>query len=493
MDKIHNTIAIRLVKEIHEKEATSDSTKMRGDSVKTNTNKENKSQDVKNYEQRTATKNSAVRVDSNETKFNVSKGSRDIKVEAEEVKDRTDNDLKDVVSDIKVEAAEVKDRTDNDLKDVVSDIEAEAEEVKDRTDNDLEQATNLGHRGQLIVDATVAPQNITYPTDLKVLNAARIKSEELIDKLHKKQGSKIKKVRTYRQKARQQFLAVAKKKRKSKTAVRRGIGQQLGFLHRNIKHIDRLLLAQTKKGIISFDKKDVKYLETIKKVYEQQEKMYKEKSHQVEHRIVNIHQPYVRPIVRGKDGCNVEFGSKINVSLVEGFAFIDKFSWEPFNEGLCLQESVNKYKERFGFYPKTILADQIYCNRENRQTLKTLGITLKAKPLGRPSKIENPDSAHKPKPGERNPIEGKFGQAKTKYGLNLVKAKLDNTSETWVYAIIMVVNLIKILQGYNFWLNFTLHFYNNALKYCFWLIQQLKATYKTYFVCITQNRTANIF
>ena len=47
-------------------------------------------------------------------------------------------------------------------------------------------------------------------------------------------------------------------------------------------------------------------------------------------------------------------------------------------------------------------------------------------------------------PGERNPIEGKFGQAKTAYGLNRVKARLRETSESWIACIILVLNLVKL-------------------------------------------------
>ncbi len=47
-------------------------------------------------------------------------------------------------------------------------------------------------------------------------------------------------------------------------------------------------------------------------------------------------------------------------------------------------------------------------------------------------------------PGERNPIEGKFGQAKTGYGLNRVKARLRETSESWIASIILVLNLVKL-------------------------------------------------
>jgi hypothetical protein len=46
--------------------------------------------------------------------------------------------------------------------------------------------------------------------------------------------------------------------------------------------------------------------------------------------------------------------------------------------------------------------------------------------------------------GERNPIEGKFGQAKTAYGLNRIKAQLKETSESWIAGIFMVLNLVKL-------------------------------------------------
>ena len=39
----------------------------------------------------------------------------------------------------------------------------------------------------------------------------------------------------------------------------------------------------------------------------------------------NIHQSHVRPIVRGKTNSYVEFGTKIKVSLMNGFAFLDDF------------------------------------------------------------------------------------------------------------------------------------------------------------------------
>jgi len=299
-------------------------------------------------------------------------------------------------------------------------------------------AEPVAHKGSLIVDATACPQDISYPTDLNLLNDAREKTEELIDHLCKV-SEVTKKPRTYRERARTDYLKIAQKKTKGKKEVRKGIKKQLGYLNRNIKHINVLLDSI---GSIPFNKHQYKYWLVIQTLYEQQLKMYQEKSHSVEHRIVSIHQPHVRPIVRGKANASVEFGAKINASMMNGFVFLEDCSWDAFNEGTRLMSVVESYKRRFGYYPKVVLVDKIYCNRDNRRDLKELGITLRAKPLGRPS-LSAVNSEHV-RPGERNPIEGKFGQAKTSYGMNRIKARLATTSESWIATIILVLNLVKL-------------------------------------------------
>lgn len=293
------------------------------------------------------------------------------------------------------------------------------------------------HEGRLLVDATVSPQDIAYPTDLNILNEAREKSELLIDELYDSSLHGSVKPRTYRKKARKFYLGIAQNRNKSRNAIRSGIGKQLRYLRRNIKHIHTLL---DKYPTIPLANKEYKYLLVIQETYRQQKQMFDQRSHSVEHRIVNIHQPHVRPIVRGKEKAKVEFGAKINVSLVNGFSFLDQLQWEAYNEGTMLIDSIEKYKQRHGFYPKEVLADQIYCNRNNRRCLKELGIRLMAKPLGRPSAVNREHV----RPGERNPIEGKFGQAKNKYGLGRIRARLNNTSESWIASIIMVLNLVKL-------------------------------------------------
>lgn len=293
------------------------------------------------------------------------------------------------------------------------------------------------HKGRLLIDATACPQGIAYPTDLNILNDARIKSEEIIDRLYRLEENGGAKPRTYREKARKEYLHTAQKKNKSSKAIRKSVGQQLRYLRRNFGHINTML---DKHERIPLSRKLHRYLLVIQEVYRQQSEMYENRVHSIKHRIVSIHQPHVRPIVRGKLNSKVEFGAKINVSLVDGYAYLDHLDWEAYNEGALLIESIEKHKKRTGQYPEEVLADKIYCTRENRRQLKERGIKLIAKPLGRPSAVNQEHV----RPGERNPIEGKFGQAKIAYGLNRIRAKLQNTSESWIASIILVLNLVKL-------------------------------------------------
>lgn len=298
--------------------------------------------------------------------------------------------------------------------------------------------TGPTHKGKLLLDATACPQDIRYPTDLNLLNDARAKSEELIDFLYI--GSGLDKPRTYRKTARKVYLRIAQKRSKTKKEIRKGIKRQLGFLRRNIKSIHGLLDAYK---TIPFNAHQHKSFFVLQTLYDQQAYMYKEKTRSVDHRIVSIHQPHVRPIVRGKATAKVEFGAKIQVSLMDGYAFLEDLSWDAFNEGNRLAKAVEDYKRRLGYYPEEVAADKIYCTRENRSWLKQANIRLRAKPLGRPSAVKTEHVS----PGERNPIEGKFGQAKTAYGMNRIKARLQNTSESWIATIVLVLNLVRLTRS----------------------------------------------
>jgi IS5 family transposase len=300
---------------------------------------------------------------------------------------------------------------------------------------DHDSAEGCTHKGELLMDATVASQDIAYPTDLNLLNRAREITEKIIDALHVR-GDK--KPRTYRKVARKAYLKVAQNRNPSKKAIRKGVGQQLRYVGRNLKHIDVLLDSYDH---FPLSHKKQRQLWVVHTLYEQQHQMFKAGETRIADRIVSIHEPHVRPIMRGKAWAKTEFGSKIHLSLVDGYAYLDTLCWDAFHEGNGLSAYVAKYKQRFGFYPEKVLVDKLYCTRANRKWLKEKGVKLSAKPLGRPSARAVEDHV---RPGERNPIEGKFGQAKNGYGMNRIRARLKQTSQSWIASIILVLNLVKL-------------------------------------------------
>lgn len=336
---------------------------------------------------------------------------------------------------------------------------------KDKEDDEDKDSALPSNKGKVLFDATACPQDIAYPTDLNLLSEARQISEKIIDMLFDKNLHGEVKPRTYRRRARKEYLNVAKKKKPHKKLIRKGIRKQLGYVKRNLSYIDRLLKAYGERiPLEKLGTKVYKSLMVIHRLYSQQKHMYDRKTHSVEERIVSIHQPHVRPIVRGKAKATTEFGAKINISLLNGYTFLDELCWDAFNEGSHLIEYLKSYKERMGYYPKQVLVDGIYCNRENRLFCKENHIKLSGKPLGRPAR--DASKRIKLRPGDRNPVEGKFGQAKAAYGMDRIRARLKVTSETWIAMILMVVNLVKSTRELSYGVNHCSQTFSALLNGC---------------------------
>jgi len=334
-------------------------------------------------------------------------------------------------------------------------------EKPDQDDNEPPSASGGGspdkeqaHEGKLILDATVAPQAIRYPTDLSLLNEAREFSEQLIDELYPKTDWK-KKPRTYREKARKAFLAIVKQRRPSGKVRRRGIKQQLQYLRRNLGHIECLMEHWPEGSPLPLPRWLLYRYWVIQHVYAQQWEMYQNKSRRCDDRIVSISQPYVRPIIRGKLNKPVEFGAKLSVSLTgDGVACVDHLRWDAFHEGGDLKSQVEAYRARHGHYPEAVLGDPVYGTQVNRRYLKGHGIRFAGKPLGRPKKVTeaNREELKRLKAQRREeylqriPIEGKFGQGKNGYRLNYIRAKRADTSFAWINSIFLVMNLLVLLR-----------------------------------------------
>ena len=186
-------------------------------------------------------------------------------------------------------------------------------------------------------------------------------------------------------------------------------------------------------------------LDTIRTIYAQQKYMYDHRTHSVSDRIVSMSQPFVRPIVRGKAGKPVEFGAKLDISIVDGWTRLELCSFDAYNEAGNLKEMAERFREREGHYPSRILADKIYRNRKNLSYCKEHGIRLSGPALGRPRKGETRDQAQDYRDEcERVEVERKFSLAKRKCGMGLITAKLRETAAHVIAMSILVLNLRKI-------------------------------------------------
>ncbi len=316
---------------------------------------------------------------------------------------------------------------------------------KKNKDDDNDKPGTPTNKGKLLLDATCSPADIRYPTDLSLLNEAREKIEHIIDVLYEPLKDKEKKVRTYRRNARKDYLNIAKKKNVSRKVIRKGIGKQLRYLRRDLKHIKLLI---QKGSLALLRKKEYRDLLVIHELYCQQKYMYDNNTNKIESRIVSISQPHVRPIVRGKARAKVEFGAKLSVSLVNGYSYLEDLNWEPYNESKDLIPVIERYKRAYGQYPKSVHVDKIYRTRNNILFCKENGIRIAGPPLGRPRKdIDHKKQRAVNRRSERDriPIEGKFGQGKRRFSLNRIRAKLSCTSETVIAIIFVVMNLEKRL------------------------------------------------
>lgn len=310
---------------------------------------------------------------------------------------------------------------------------------KASADKDEKSSMSNENSGTIILDATCAPQNIAFPQDINLLNESRVNLEEIIDTVCYEYNEA--KPRTYRDNARKDYLALAKRRKRTGKAIHKAIKKQLQYVKRDLRYVDEFL-AEGKE----LSAKQAARLEVIRKVYDQQKYMYDNNTHKVPDRIVSISQPYIRPIVRGKAKAPTEFGTKLDMSIDEnGMARIEKQSFDPYNESDVLRTAVERYMKRTGRYPERVLADTIYRNRDNLRYCKEHGIRLSGPALGRPKK----DPAESRKTTytdgvDRIEVERGFSLAKRNYGLGLIRTRLDITTRCSILLSIIAMNIGKL-------------------------------------------------
>ena len=146
--------------------------------------------------------------------------------------------------------------------------EHQEKEAKSRDDDDDSgnHPGTGGNSGTMIVDATCAPSNIRYPQDVSLLNEARENAEKILDALHDPADGK--KPRTYRKRARKDYLKYTRCRKHTAKMTRKAIGKQLTYLRRDLDAIDgKLPLGKT------LTTRQMERLDTIRTIYENLKKV----------------------------------------------------------------------------------------------------------------------------------------------------------------------------------------------------------------------------
>jgi hypothetical protein len=285
------------------------------------------------------------------------------------------------------------------------------------------------------------------------------------------------KPRTYRENARRDYLKVAKSKKKTARQIRKAIGKQLNYVGRDLGYV----LSYLEAGRELPDKQKER-LSTVIELYRQQNYMHANRVSRVDDRIVSLGQPWVRPIVRGKAKAKCEFGAKLDISVSNGLARIERVSFDAYNESENLIESVERYKQREGHYPERVLADKIYRNSKNISYCQSLGIQILGKPLGRPKKDVSEDDRKLLRKAERKAeidrieAERKFSHAKGSFGLGLIRTRLKETSLTSIALAILALNVAHIVRFFR-------DFFYEMLK---WMEKESESIYKQKNVAFVQ-------
>jgi hypothetical protein len=288
----------------------------------------------------------------------------------------------------------------------------------------------LEHTGILLEDATCYETDMRFPTDVKLLWECNDWIYGQIKLLSK--YNKVRRPRSKYDQQKQKYLNYQRSRKKTHKKTVRRVKSLLYLLEKQLEQITGLEAQATQAGCV-LPLRYYKRTGTIHKILGQQQEMF-ETGKSVPDRIVSIAKDYIRPIVRGKETKQVEFGPKVNMVQVDGINFIDHLSFDAFNECKRFIPSVRLCRELFG---KTThaAADAIYATNENRKYCTQNNITTSFKRKGKAGKHEQQrQKIQKILSTERaTRMEGSFGTEKQHYSLDRIKARTKPNEILWVF------------------------------------------------------------
>ena len=295
-------------------------------------------------------------------------------------------------------------------------------------------------------DATCYESEMRYPTDQKLLWECVEKGYDLMCEASLQLG--IHRPRTKFLDVEKANLAYRKQRKHTKAQTRKITRRLLDLLGKRLREMRKM--ERDHQDIKLFTDREKQTIDIITKVYRQQYNHFQSSDarESIPNRIVSVSKPYVRPIVRGKEAKNVEFGAKCNNILVDGISFIEKLSFNAFNEGTRLEHCIKMHKRLFGEDAKKVGGDAGYAGTANRDLCKELKIQTSFVKRGKPFKNASvKDFVRQELARVRATVmEGSFGTQKEHYSLRRIKARKKETEILYIFFGIHTANVVQLAE-----------------------------------------------
>jgi hypothetical protein len=243
-------------------------------------------------------------------------------------------------------------------------------------------------------------------------------------------------------------LTYRKQRKHSKAQTRKITRRLLDLLGQMLNEMRKM--EREHQDVELFTAREKQTLDIITKAYRQQRNHFGSgnRRESIPDRIVSVSKPYVRPIVRGKEVKSVEFGAKCNNIMVDGISFIEKLSFNAFNEGTRLRHCVKMHRRLFGVDVKKVGGDTSYAGTDNRDFCKENGIQTSFVKRGRPSQgKKGQDHVRQELARVRaTAMEGSFGTQKEHYAMRRIKARKKETEILYIFFGIHTANAVRLAE-----------------------------------------------
>ena len=297
----------------------------------------------------------------------------------------------------------------------------------------------------IYTDASCYESLMRFPTDVKLLWECTVRAYKMMCGISSQLGEH--RLRTKYNDIEKANLAYRKQRRHTHKQTRKMIMRLLALLGKMLGEIRRQMRIHSDERLLNEKQLDI--LETITRVYRQQSHHFKsgDSRESIPNRIVSISKPYVRPIVRGKENKTVEFGAKSNNILIDGISFIEKVSFNAFNEGTRLRHCISLAQKLTGVPVKKVGGDQGYSGNDNRTFCKDNHIETSFTQKGKAGTNEVKNATKRELARVRaTAMEGSFGTQKEHYGLRKIAARIKSTEIMLIFFGIHTANVVNLAR-----------------------------------------------